>query len=72
MRAVTVDCGEAISDFISGERRKTPAMSWLTRGHWRHQPYGRNSSLRPWQQIEPRWNHRGAPVVIRPHRPRDE
>lgn len=72
VRAVTVDCREAISDFISGERRKTPAMSWLTRGHWRQQPHGPNWSLRRWQQIEPHWNHRGAPVAMRPHRLRDE
>jgi hypothetical protein len=71
-RTVVVDCREAIRDYIAGTRRKGFAMSWLTRGHGRWQPHGPRSSLRKWIFVEPRWNNRDAPVVMRPHTLRDE
>jgi hypothetical protein len=68
VREVRVDCREAIRDYIAGTRRNAPKVSWLTKGHYRWVAHGPRWSRTRWQHIEPFWNNRDAPVVMRPHR----
>jgi hypothetical protein len=68
--AVRVDCREAIKDYLSGERGKSPTVRWLARGHWKPQPYGPRNSLRKQIYIEPYWNPKDSdkPIAERPHK----
>jgi hypothetical protein len=68
--AVKVDCRQAIKDYLSGERGKSPTVRWLARGHWKNQPYGPRNSLRKNIHIEPYWNPKDPekPVAERPHK----
>lgn len=65
---VSIDCREAVCEYISGERSAMPKIQWLVRGHWRWQTHGPNHSLRRRQFIEPYWKGpERAPILARQH-----
>jgi hypothetical protein len=68
-RPVQVDCRKAVAAYLAGERRSAMTVRWLTRGHWKQQPYGPQSNLRRWQQIEPYWSSKKKlTTLVRPHK----
>lgn len=44
--------------------RRLPTGSWLVRGHWRLQPYGRKMRLRRRRWIEPHWKGQIARTAV--------
>ena len=65
---VSIDCREAVSDYVCGQRKAMPKVQWLVRGHWRWQPYGPKRSLLRRQFIEPYWKGpESAPILTRSH-----
>ena len=57
---VSIDCREAVSEYVNGQRGAIPKFQWLVRGHWRWQVHGPNRSLRRRQFIEPYGRVRNA------------
>ncbi len=67
-RPITLDCREAIQDYVAGRRRNTPSVQTLVAGHWKRQVHGPGRSLRKLIHIEPFWRGRAdAPILVRPH-----
>lgn len=65
---VTVDCREAVADYLSGKRRGPLTVQFLVRGHWTHQPFGERHSQRKLLWIEPYWKGpEDGPIRERPH-----
>lgn len=60
-----IDCRQVISDYMSGNRRSSPALTFLVRGHWRNQAYGPQRALRRPLWIHPHYKGEG-PMAIRP------
>jgi hypothetical protein len=55
-RPIEINCRQAIQDYINtGAKRKGLTVQFMVRGHWRHQPYGPQHSLRKFIPIEPYW-----------------
>jgi len=66
---VSVDCREAVSDFICGRRRNPRFVQWLVRGHWRNQACGPEMTERRVMWIEPYWKGpEEAPILGRSYR----
>jgi hypothetical protein len=65
---VDVDCRQAVSEYISGERRSGPTVRFVVRGHWRDQACGPGLSERRQKWIVPYWKgpEIGA-INVRPH-----
>lgn len=52
---ITIDCRAEVEDFLKGRASSEPKVRTLTRGHYRRQHFGKNSSETRWQWIEPYW-----------------
>lgn len=67
-RPVTVDCRDAVRDYIAGQRGTLPSVRWLVRGHWTHQVCGIGRTQRRLRWIEPHWAGRNNTAVnVRSH-----
>jgi hypothetical protein len=64
-QAVTIDCRQAIRDYVGGTRRNELTVSTLVRGHWRNQAYGERWSQHRLQWIQPFFKGAG-PLTQRP------
>lgn len=68
-RPVTVDCRQAVADYLAGRPRSPRAVQTLVRGHWRNQACGPRLSERRLTWIEPFWKGPDdAPINVRLHR----
>ncbi len=71
---VTIDLRSVVIEALSGKRRGgSPKAQFLVRGHFTHQPYGPQHSLRRVQWIEPYW--KGDPearILLRGHQVKDD
>src|SRR5262249_31996760 len=67
-RSVTVDCRDAVSDYLSRRKATTPTVQVLVRGHWKRQAHGPGGALRKLIHVEPYWRGpEDAPIAVRPH-----
>src|SRR5207342_2722631 len=73
-RPVSVDCRSEVREYITGtgahhRSSKLRTVTWLVRGHWRHQAHGPERSMLTLRWIEPFWKGADAAVepLIRPH-----
>ncbi len=66
---ITMDCREALSDYIEGRTKKLVSVQSLVVGHWKRQPHGPQNSLRKWIWREPFWRGpEDGPILDRPHK----
>jgi hypothetical protein len=69
LREVKIDCRAAVSSYIAGQRRASPSVQTLVRGHFKRAAHGTGRTERRWVHIEPYWRGpEDAPVAVRPHR----
>lgn len=67
-KPISLDCREAVRDYVEGRRGKSPSVQVLVIGHWKMQPYGPKSSLRKLIWREPFWRGpEDAPILVREH-----
>jgi hypothetical protein len=72
VREVKVDCRATIAGYISGQRRGSPTVQTLVRGHFKRVAHGAARADRKWIHIEPYWRGpEDAPIAVRPHRMSD-
>lgn len=65
-RDITLDCRDALRDYVRGERRGPLTVQFLVRGHWRQQACGPKFSDRRATWIEPYWKGpEDAPIPVR-------
>lgn len=62
-----IDCRNVISEYMSGIRRSSPALSFLVRGHWRNQAYGPQHTMRRPKWIHPFFKGEGPMVMRQTH-----
>jgi len=69
LRDVKVDCRVTIAAYIAGQRRASPTVQTLVRGHFKRVAHGTGRADRKWIHVEPYWRGpEDAPVAVRPHR----
>lgn len=67
-KPITLDCRQAVRDYIEGKKRGSINVQVLVAGHWRRQAYGVGREQRKWIHIEPYWKgSEEAPILVRPH-----
>jgi hypothetical protein len=73
LREVKIDCRAAIASYIAGQRRASPSVQTLVRGHFKRAAHGPGRTERRWVQVEPYWRGpEDAPIALRPHRLPDD
>jgi hypothetical protein len=69
LREVRIDCRSALASYLAGQRRASPSVQTLVRGHFKRVAHGAARAERKWVHIEPYWRGpEDAPLAIRPHR----
>jgi len=67
-KAITLDCRQAIADYVDGKTRGPVTVQFLVRGHWRWQACGTGMRDHRWTWIEPYWKgSTDAPINLREH-----
>lgn len=67
-KPIELDVRPALQAFLRGERRSSPTVQGVVRGHWRNQAVGAGWSQHRVRWIEPYWKGpEDAAIAIRPH-----
>lgn len=67
-KPIDLDVRPALQAFLSGERRSSPTVQWIVRGHWRNQAHGVGYADHRPKWIKPyRKGPEEAALNIRPH-----